>query len=474
MDITAFKDKELEIVGFDGAMVSDCGSALPIVHRVGTDIYFSRVSSTAPKLSRPVFSGREVDEFTEEGRITRIQPTRYSADALAVFVKPSISQALGHDFDAKGYDWQTLDNGVVVTCTDAASAYALLDSLAEMLMAKAETLLGPLTIGGAVEHDSADRKQVIEKATRLARIAVTTARDAGLRHHVCLRYGLAIRLSAEPRRLNNVYRFVVAKEYPKWSWEEYQRDISLVEFRLQQIYGTKKKQKADYGSGQGNLNVSEASGDLPPLYHPKDNRQSDTQGMSSQEEKVSEVYQEFRTNVEALEHTLRLSQRTNRDKRVIAAALARDFRRSHPLDQTTIIRGMRALQVCRGVMHTSPEVLTVLGSMPISYYSRALSVAGEESRLSKPALVKSLVRMHLHTNPTDVESVLLDLLTRRGTADRLRHMAYEPRVEKFNGPFALRTSRYRPWLRGPNKNARLNKSLPGRQHPKPIFVRASK
>ena len=28
-------------------------------------------------------------------------------------------------------------------------------------------------------------------------------------------------------------------------------------------------------------------------------------------------------------------------------------------------------------------------------------------------------------------------------------------------------------VRGPNKNARLNKSLPGRQHPKPIFVRAS-
>lgn len=229
----------IQIVGLNGSARGDCGYALPIGRYTDSDErhhYF--------KLTKGQSEGADVetlhslDKIREEavqGRVTLfldqpIEPPRDS-DPVVVYVKKPLVDTLGGQlpvsFHEKAIAWKEAGRSFWVTCLAKSRALHILDSWAQTTLQRLDHLLKlALTQNHPANH------QEIE---RLAQMAIFAAHAPSLRERAFVRLGAAIQASAQENteeRLDNLYHFLVATEFPALSKPDFLTELSAFRRKL--------------------------------------------------------------------------------------------------------------------------------------------------------------------------------------------------------------------------------------------------
>jgi hypothetical protein len=218
---------DLEIVGFNGVPLVECGRALPVVRRKSTDRYF-KVSvrpGAAPALEcdRP-----QLEAFSQEGRLTLLAHplplpkglTAGPGDLPRQLMVLCVSQSFLDTADCSRPEkhegeplaWQQLparEPAVWVTCASEAAVEHLLNSWGHRLLQRTDDTLA--------QGDW-------ERSLRTADLGLCAAVDRAIRWRLHVRYAAAQAWSPEPERVRRTFDNFVRREFPTWSWEDFSRE----------------------------------------------------------------------------------------------------------------------------------------------------------------------------------------------------------------------------------------------------------
>lgn len=215
---------ELEIVGFDGTTRAVCGRYLPLVRHKPSDQFFKLSSRNETHQSRPVYTRDEVEHFNAQGRITSIpSPVPAFHGAMVIYTSRELFNSV--ERHKSSLDWQEIESQGWVACTTEDKAERYLNSVAWVIMAKATEELLVFFATQADEYQ--------ERAERLMKMARTAACEKTLKARVYVRYGLTLKFSKTPERLDNVYQLRISREFPNWTWETFQMRIMRLTEMLQ-------------------------------------------------------------------------------------------------------------------------------------------------------------------------------------------------------------------------------------------------
>ena len=141
---------QIEIVGFNGVVVSDCGRALAIARNRTSDRYFKLSEPNQLLTPQSTYTREEIEAHQKAGRLTLLpKPVCGPPASTVVYVTERFIRAFG--FSNAGQlthtlDWQRLDGkGVCWAASDAADAIEKqMDEWGKRLLAKADGLLAGL------------------------------------------------------------------------------------------------------------------------------------------------------------------------------------------------------------------------------------------------------------------------------------------------------------------------------------------
>lgn len=221
---------DLEIVGFNGAPLVECGRALPVVRRKSTDRFFklSIRSRMSPALE---CDRQQLEAFSKEGRLTLFlrplplpdglvaRPGDAPRQPLVLCVSQGFLDAVGcrrpGQHEGEKLTWQELPGRELVfwvACASEAVAEHVLNSWASQLLLRADDLLAQ-----SEEHWG----EALRSADRGLCAAVTPA----LRWRLYLRYAAAQAWSPEPERPRRTFDHFVRPEFPTCSWEDFTQEF---------------------------------------------------------------------------------------------------------------------------------------------------------------------------------------------------------------------------------------------------------
>jgi hypothetical protein len=220
---------DLEIVGFNGVPLVECGRALPIVRRKSTDRFFKLLvrSGAAPALE---CGRRELEALSNEGRLTLFEnplplPNRLTVESGEAARQPMVLCVSQTFLDAAGcfrpeqqkgeiLVWQKLPGHEPVfwvTCASETGVEHLLDFWASRFLPQADDLLAEWQADWA-------------KAFQAADLGLCAAIDRALRWRLWTRYAAALAWSPEPERVRRTFDRLVRLEFPTCSWEDFTRE----------------------------------------------------------------------------------------------------------------------------------------------------------------------------------------------------------------------------------------------------------
>jgi hypothetical protein len=209
---------ELEIVGFEGSARTACGYSLPVVRYKGTQEFFKlSIRNQAHKSIAPVLAS-EIESFQRRGDITLLaHPIPAFENAMAIYVKRVLLDAASVTLP-DAFAWQSLAEDLWVAFATEFEVVQIINRWGRILTNHSTALLREFLF-------TEENEELRNKAERLARLALMAASDSSLRAQIYLRYGTAVKLSNTPERLDNVYEFIIQREFPEWDWESFQKRL---------------------------------------------------------------------------------------------------------------------------------------------------------------------------------------------------------------------------------------------------------
>jgi hypothetical protein len=228
--MSSLKASEIEIVGFNGAPLVECGRSLPIAKRksdgqhcvldlsrgVDTLVWHSQEEAASfaearqwTELERPV-SVPNACVDTSTGAITT-QPMLVFENETLLDVANRVPRPDHHD--GQYLMWQALkgaDPGSFAACASSPAVEAILDDWAEGLLKRFDAMIGQ-------HQDQADLK-------RIADFTLCAARSRTLRWKAFVRYAAA----QEPDRVKPTFDRFVHGEFPQVSWESFLNDLKTM------------------------------------------------------------------------------------------------------------------------------------------------------------------------------------------------------------------------------------------------------
>lgn len=204
--------EDLEIVGFDGTVLVECETVLPIARHKPSDQFFklttdnSHPDTDTPLSTQPLselevnlisfFSRDEIDAYIQEGRLTLLpEAVPAFAGAMVVYVNEEFLVAAGSQLPEPFY-WQHLSPQTWVACGHQEVLEDLLNHWGTLLLGEATERLEQFFL----END----QELCSYAEHLTDLALCAANDLTLRSRIYLRSGLAVMLSDIPERLDNL------------------------------------------------------------------------------------------------------------------------------------------------------------------------------------------------------------------------------------------------------------------------------
>ncbi len=221
--MNSVKASEIEIVGFNGAPLVECGRSLPIAKRKsdgqhcvldlnrGTDalVWHSQEEAASfakarqwTELVRSVPVPNACVE-TSTGAITT-QPMVIFENEMLLDVANRVPRPDHHD--AQYLMWQALkgaDSGNFAACASGPAVEAILDDWAEGLLKRFDSMIG-------MSRDRVDLK-------RIADFALCAARSRNLRWKAFLRYAA----TQEPGQVKRTFDRFTRAEFPNVSWDNF-------------------------------------------------------------------------------------------------------------------------------------------------------------------------------------------------------------------------------------------------------------
>src|SRR5688572_20215134 len=217
--------EQLEIVGFEGTPIVECEMVLPVGRVVVDDVFFKfegRRSNAfrAEGIDRNkivFYSREEIQSLVEEGRVTILrEPFAAMQTPLIAYVYDEFLQAAESRLP-DSIPNQRLSEHIRVLCGRADALENLLDEWATRLMDNSTAMLERYFQEAQLEFSV--------EAERLTDLALCAATDVTLRARIYLRAGVAIMLSAQPERLDNLYEFSIRQQFPDWSWTSFKERL---------------------------------------------------------------------------------------------------------------------------------------------------------------------------------------------------------------------------------------------------------
>jgi len=215
---------ELEIIGFNGAVLSACGRALVVARHKPTGRCFKledRVEFLEPTTG---YTRSEIEPFQEEGCLTLFPtPLPILPKARAVYLTEEFveSMELSNPSDlSQDLSWQEISGTVGkiwAAVADAESVEQRMNEWGRELEAKTDDLL--------MRFFSEGNQKSVRQAERTAKLALCAARDPKLRANIYLGYGAAILLSPTHKRLRNLYQYILRPQIPTWSWDDFREGV---------------------------------------------------------------------------------------------------------------------------------------------------------------------------------------------------------------------------------------------------------
>ena len=220
---------DLEIVGFNGAPLVECGRALPVARRKSTDRFFKL--SVQREAAPPLESDRhQIEAFSKEGRLTLFQhplplPSGLAAESgdadrqlMILWVTQSFLDTAGcsrpDEHKGEVFVWQQLperEPAFWVACASDAAVEQLLNFWASQLLLRADDLL-------------AQSQQDWARPLRAADLGLCAAVNRTLRWRLWIRYAASLAWSPEPERVRRAFDNFVRVEFPRCSWEDFSRE----------------------------------------------------------------------------------------------------------------------------------------------------------------------------------------------------------------------------------------------------------
>jgi hypothetical protein len=222
------RDEKLEIVGFNGSPLVECGRALPIVRRPSDGMYCVLQSLPADS-PQSWHTEEEADAYASSGRWTKfvtpilLSPTCFSGNDGVPVGQLMVLFADEHMLDTadrlprreyhhdERFVWRRLaghPDTIQAACGSAEAVERLLDDWAQGLLRRFD----------AMYHLGRDRKYL----KRIADLALCAARARTLRWRAYLRYA-SVQDADQVRR---TFESFTHREFPGTSWEAFLGEVT--------------------------------------------------------------------------------------------------------------------------------------------------------------------------------------------------------------------------------------------------------
>lgn len=236
-DLNAILADELEIVGFNGAPLVECGLSLPVARRKSDGMHCV-LKSVQDRWAASWYDQEEADEFARGGRWTRlweplllprscvsVPDQRLSRQPMVVYAVQSFLQAMEVETWPTGFRdeillWRRLEqhaSSIQAACGSAEVVTALLDDWATALKQRFDAMRRQ-------GHDQPSLK-------RVADFMLCAAENRPLRWQAYLRYAMV----QEPEKVRQTFDAFVRNEFPNVPWETYLDEIKSLGEVLESI-----------------------------------------------------------------------------------------------------------------------------------------------------------------------------------------------------------------------------------------------
>jgi len=230
----------LEIVGFNGSPVVECGRALAVARRKADGMHCV-LESAGDGTASAWYDEEEAAAFAEARRWSRLREPlplprscrphpdgRLVRQPMMVFAAQALLDTVGREtwpaeFRGELFLWGRLeqyDDSIQAACGSAESVESLLDDWGMCLKKRYD----------AMYHDGRDRAS----CKRVADFMLCAARTRGLRWQAHLRYAMV----QEPERLRQTFDAFTRNEFPSMPFEAYLEEIKNLDAVLKSVPAT--------------------------------------------------------------------------------------------------------------------------------------------------------------------------------------------------------------------------------------------
>ncbi len=229
--MSTLKASEIEIVGFNGSPLVECGRSLPVAQRKSDG--WSCVFNLSRTIEALIWhSPDEVASFADARQWTKlVTPVSVPNDCIdpateEITSQPMViyfQQTLQGDSDCRlprgnrsvpNLKWELLsgsDSGYLAACAPEAAVEAVLNDWAEWLLKRFDAMVGS-------RRDRADLK-------RIADFALCAARSRTLRWKSFLRYAA----TQEPEKVQRTFDWFIHPEFPQTTWDSFLGELKKLQ-----------------------------------------------------------------------------------------------------------------------------------------------------------------------------------------------------------------------------------------------------
>jgi len=229
--MSSLKAGEIEIVGFNGAPLVECGRSLPIAKRK-SDGKHCVLDLSRGEHALVWHNQEEADSFAEARQWTQLERPvsvpnacverstgSITSQPMVVFENETLLDVANRvtrpdHHDCQYLMWQALkgaDSGNFAACASGPAVEAILDDWAEGLLKRFDAMI-------SISRDRADLK-------RIADFALCAARSRDLRWKAYLRYAAA----QEPDQVKRTFDRFIHAEFPNVSWENFISELKTLQ-----------------------------------------------------------------------------------------------------------------------------------------------------------------------------------------------------------------------------------------------------
>lgn len=217
--------EEIDIVGFEGSFVVECGQGLPVALHRQTKRYF-KLDDTDPAPPSYV-TGEEIRAQERARVITRLpEPLARVPHGMVLFATAAFLRTAGLAVPGRVED-QTVAWQVVEADGQQAQVAYLAEPLVRAILDDWGRHLRRQSYEALLRYYDTKQEPLVARAEELADLGICAALDPDLREDLYKLLGLAMLLS-EADELENWHSCIIHPEFPYWTWDGFLRDVTAL------------------------------------------------------------------------------------------------------------------------------------------------------------------------------------------------------------------------------------------------------